>query len=64
MKTLGLPRNDSYRTITANSTPHLISKRQTCTQCRRNQSLWQFPINETVCISCNPKPVGWRRGEK
>jgi hypothetical protein len=63
MKTLGLPRNDAFRAVTASSTPYLITKRQTCFACSRNFSVGQFPINSAVCQRCLGLPPGWRRGD-
>lgn len=41
--------------------PAGITTRVRCAKCRRIQSIGQFSTGSEVCITCKPKPAGWRR---
>jgi len=62
MSTLGHAPNDRYRAATSQITPMSAPKRMTCSVCHRHQSTGQYEVGEDICITCNPKPAGWRRG--
>lgn len=40
-----------------------VTARVRCAACNRIASLGQYPVGSNVCIRCNPKPAGWRRGD-
>lgn len=60
----GRASNDFFRIATQQITPVGISKRVKCTgPCDRTQSLGQFPVGSTVCITCKPQGKNFRRGD-